>query len=147
MRISGKDSDINRRANDTSDLISVHPGAVTVLLGADGRMHGPMTEQYVGLGKCGWLSDFSAAGNAVRWEINVPQPDIYELAILGGGRGPSGTLPTVEIAIGDAIVRAELREPIGWRQTIGTFDLSAGKNTVTVQLVNDEPLHMFYSTA
>ena len=75
-----------------------------MLLGVDGRIHGPMTERNAGLGKRGWLSDFSAAGNAVSWDIDVPEPDVYEIAVLGGGSGPADSLPKIEVAIGEASV-------------------------------------------
>ena len=125
--------------------LPVQPDAVTVLLGAEGRIHGPMTEQYVGLGKRGWLINFNETGNTVKWDIDVSQPDVYELAVLGGGHGPSGALPVVEIAIGESVTTTELCEPVGWRQTIGKFDLPPGKNTVAIRLMNTETLHMFYS--
>ena len=48
----------------------------------------------------------------MKWAIDVSQPDVYELAVLGGGHGPSGALPVVEIAIGESVTTTELCESV-----------------------------------
>jgi hypothetical protein len=104
-----------------------------------------MTEQYVGLGKRGWLNGFDNAGNEISWQIDAPSAGLYEIAILGGGHGSRGNIPQVEVTVGGTTLQASLNSPEYWRQTIGTVNVPAGQSSVSIRLANNAPLDKFYS--